>query len=63
MSQLTRTAQARELIKRIYQQAPYPDRNRWLAYNLGVLEGILARTAQHDYELMRELDKRAKNAQ
>lgn len=61
MSQEKRRAEAHELIKRIYHKAPYRDRTQWLAYNLGVLEGILARRAEHDYELMRELDKRAEN--
>jgi hypothetical protein len=58
----TRFTQSRELINQLYEACPYQEKGLWLAHNLGLLEGIVARIAATDWLLYQELEERVARA-
>lgn len=57
-----RFVQARDLIDQLFDTCPHSDKGLWLASNLGLLEGILARYAAADWMLYQELEERLAQA-
>jgi hypothetical protein len=58
----TRFTHARELLHELYDASPHTDKTLWLAHNLGLLEGIVARIAATDWILYQELEDRVAKA-
>jgi hypothetical protein len=54
----TRKQQTEQLVWSLVNQCTETEKNLWLAHNLGLMMGIVMRSALHDPALFRELTQR-----